>query len=334
MKSNTNFRFSLGRRVGICPQCGHRTLKLYEDRATGWALDAAVGRCNREVKCKYHVTPAQYFAAGGHAPAVPAGWVAPPLPPPDEFVTIGQRRSPLDTLRRNALFRYMASMFGEDLVKRVWDEYQVMNSGWRGGAVGFSYVDHLGRCRSIKLMRYLPDGHRCKLGGMGFNVTWAHSLALPGRANFRFRACLFGAHLLLGGHHGATVYIVESEKSALMLACYLSKQFFEGAVVCLASGGASGIATASEPISDRFSRCFPLAGRRVVLLPDADMVERWTAYAGALTDHVRSIAVADVRRAPFFLTGSDDIADFIEAEYRRSGPGSFHVYDLLNLKES
>ncbi len=78
MKSNTNFRFSLGRRVGICPQCGHRTLKLYEDRATGWALDAAVGRCNREVKCKYHVTPAQYFAAGGHAPAVPAGWVAPP----------------------------------------------------------------------------------------------------------------------------------------------------------------------------------------------------------------------------------------------------------------
>lgn len=58
------YRFSLGKILDRCPQCGRRTFKPYMDNATGLPLDAAAcGRCNREVKCRYHMTPAQWFAA-------------------------------------------------------------------------------------------------------------------------------------------------------------------------------------------------------------------------------------------------------------------------------
>ena len=37
-------------------------MKRYKNNETGAYLSDEVGRCNREVKCGYHLSPKQYFA--------------------------------------------------------------------------------------------------------------------------------------------------------------------------------------------------------------------------------------------------------------------------------
>lgn len=247
-------------------------------------------------------------------PAAPPGWTPPPPPRPDQYITIYERRSTIHDLNRNPLFSHMASMFGTDTTHRIWDMYQTMNSGWHGGATAYSYVDHTGSCRSIKLMRYGPDGHRRKDGHPAANVCWAHSM-LPPQENFSFRSCLFGAHLLERFPH-ATVYIVESEKTALMAACRWHTPAHGANMLFLASGGATNLAPKDTDFDDPYSRIYPLARRHVVLIPDADMTPLWRRYADALAPYTASMKVIDTSAPPLSLTASQDLADYIETLYK------------------
>ena len=298
-----NHRFSLGKITAQCPQCGRRTFKPYVDNATGLPLDAdACGRCNREVNCRYHLTPAAWFAAGGHAAAVPPGWKPPPPPPPD-YISAPPAQA-VEHLRRDTLYRYLCGLFGEERVLEVFNRYHVAHSYWNGGATAFFLTDAGGRCRSAKLMRYGEDGHRLKGANPAANVTYLHTLL--GLKPFSFRACFFGEHLA-AAEPQKTLVVVESEKSALVMACDDSR----GKHVYLACGGASAIVPRPEVLADPCGRLAPLRGRDVILYPDADMMPRWDDAANALRTWCRTVYVVDVAAPPYALTGSQDIADHI-----------------------
>lgn len=298
-----NHRFSLGKITTQCPQCGRRTFKPYIDNATGLPLDAsACGRCNREVNCRYHLTPSAWFAAGGRAPAVPPGWKPPPLPPPDYIAAPPQQA--VEHLRRNTLYQYLCGVFGEERVLAIFRRYHVAHSYWNGGATAFFLADAGGHFRSAKLMRYGTDGHRLKGDNPAFNVTWLHTLLRL--KPFNFRACFFGEHLAAADPE-KTLIVVESEKTALIMACddRLDKHVY------LACGGASAIVPRPELLTDPYGRLAPLKGRDVILFPDADMVQRWTEAANALTAWCRTVRIVDITAPPYSLTGSQDIADHI-----------------------
>lgn len=74
----------------------------------------------------------------------------------------------------------------------------------------------------------------------------------------------------------------------------------------------SGYSPKVEERCDPYSRHNILRDREVLLIPDADRVDKWVdkwmADASALAVIYQSVQVVDVRLPPFGLTGSDDIS--------------------------
>lgn len=139
------------------------------------------------------------------------------------------------------------------------------------GATIWWQADENGVIRTGKIMRYLSDGHRDKTGA--FALDWVH--AVLERAGHLGRVgvdkTLFGMHLLDLCPH-ATVNIVESEKTALIMAIAYGDMQSE---VWMASGGLRQITRDKlRPIIQR--------GRDIVLYPDRDGVEAWQEMADGL----------------------------------------------------
>ncbi len=297
-----NFRYGLGKLTTVCPACHRRTFKPYIDLQSGQPLDAkSCGRCNREVNCRYHLTPAEYLANTPNRPTLFLSAAAPAAIDPPSFLS---ERPPLQDgteLIRDTLFRWMFFLFGNDPgVVRVWKAYRAYHDRALGGSAGFPLIDRFGNFRSTKLMRYDPNGHRCKNAlNDAKNVAWKHT-GLPG---YCFRACFFGEHLVRA-FPKATVNIVESEKTALLCAVeygYGDRQIW------VASGGCSGLRGSAEDLRDPHFRLSFLRGRNVRLIPDNDSVERWKECTGELRKFCRSVTVEPVAG----LTGSEDLGDLI-----------------------
>lgn len=295
-----NYRYGLGKLTTVCPACHRRTFKPYIDLHSGQPLDVhSCGRCNREVNCRYHLTPAQFLANSPVRPALLAR-AAPAVVEPPSFLGRCPPVQDGSELIRDTLFRWMFFLFGNNPeVVRVWQAYCAYHDRALGGATGFPLIDRFGNFRSAKLMRYDPNGHRCKTGPDKKNVAWKHSDI----RDFRFRACFFGEHLVRAFPH-ATVNIVESEKTALLCAIeygYGDRQIW------VASGGCSAIRGTAEDLRDPHFRLTFLRGRNVRLVPDNDSVERWKECTGELRKFCRSVTVAPVTG----LTGSEDLGDLI-----------------------
>jgi hypothetical protein len=142
--------------------------------------------------------------------------------------------------------------------------WQYCVGGWRDGRVVFWMIDHDGQPRAAKLMKYLPDGHRDKQAHPGwlYNQDGVRQLLDPD--NHEILKPLFGSHLLRA-YPQAVVNIVESEKTAIIMANYygnLQSQLW------LACGGLKHLQLDSmQPLIDQ--------GRTVWLWPDKDGREAW-----------------------------------------------------------
>ncbi|MDE7151784.1 MAG: hypothetical protein K2O27_05915 [Candidatus Amulumruptor sp.] len=64
-------------------------------------------------------------------------------------------------------------------------------------------------------------------------------------------------------------------------------------------------------MADPTYRMSILYNRNLIVIPDADMVDRWQKSAMRLKPFLGSLRLLDVRTSPFGLEGSDDIADWI-----------------------
>lgn len=202
----------------------------------------------------------------------------------------------------------------------------------RGNYTLYLYIDAAQRIRSGKLMRYTADAHRDKIGD---NATkWLHSIkGIP--ADFNYVGAFFGSHLigmdfhpdgcikalgsnrhLFGNDSGighaqssATVIVVESEKSALVVASWLMEHRLFDRYRVIATGGSSGINIDSSRINDPYYKYAPLLRRRLILIPDADAYDKWDDFAMRNSRYFGYIKIMDIRRMA--LTPTDDIADII-----------------------
>ena len=136
--------------------------------------------------------------------------------------------------------------------------------GWRDGRVVFWQIDHLGIPRSAKLMKYLPNGHRDKTQHPGwiYNQEGVRQRLDPDK--HEIIKPLFGSHLL-NRYPKAVINIVESEKTAIIMANYYGD--FDSQI-WLACGGLKHLQLDSlQPLIDQ--------GRTIWLWPDKDGREAW-----------------------------------------------------------
>lgn len=307
---NNEYRFSLQKyhpgSKGACPGCGRRACFVhYIDNDGTVVFPDYVGRCDHEQSCGYHYTPRDYF--GEH----PTEWTGPasakdkttsPAPIAPSYIDSGIMRRSMANYDINPLYHFFCDRFGKDETARLFRQYNVGTSRQWGGAVVYWQVDMKGRVHAGKVMGYdRATGHRIKEPAP--QVSWAHSLL--GLNDFCLRQCLFGEHLLAAGKTG-TVFLVESEKTAIIAAHFIPYYIW------LATGGKHGCMN-----SDAMR---VLDGRDVRLMPDLGATEQWEAKAKLLSRHCRSVAVSlavENNASEYDRENGADIADLLLREDTR-----------------
>ena len=147
---------------------------------------------------------------------------------------------------------------------------------WHDGRVVFWQIDHTGVPRAAKLMAFYPKdhpkfGHRDKERNPGwlYNQEGYRDVCRPDEHTIV--KPLFGSHLLKR-YPNAAVNVVESEKTAIIMANYFG---MPDSQLWLACGGLKFLQLESmQPLIDQ--------GRKVWLWPDKDGVSDWQKVADKL----------------------------------------------------
>ena len=143
----------------------------------------------------------------------------------------------------------------------------------KNGHTIFWQLDELGEVRTGKMMKYRTDGHRDKTAP--WNFDWIHSALFRDQRLTQWnedkqeaQLTFFGMHLL-NRYPDAEVHIVESEKTAILMAIAYGNYRMQVWMACC------GLTNLSR------ERLKPLIeqGRKIILYPDHDGIERWQQQA-------------------------------------------------------
>ena len=282
-----NYRFHLekyhrGSKVA-CPECKRKAcFTRYIDESGEITFPPHVGKCDHEHSCGYHYTPKDSFREHpDELDSFRQEWkpqaVTPKKPvSPPSFIDSAVMQRSLSHYDINPLYTFLSDTIGRSNTERLFKLYRVGTSKkWDGSAV-FWQVDSNGQVHTGKIMGYdAKTGHRLKVPHP--HVCWVHTeLRLPG---FNLCQCFFGEHLLVR-YPDKTVFIVESEKTALIAAHFMPDGLW------LATGGKNGC------FNEKAVRI--LAHRDVVLMPDLVATEQWKQKTSMLANVCRSVSVSTV----------------------------------------
>lgn len=216
---------------------------------------------------------------------VPLNWTPPPtrpIPPPPPPLKMRREwvKQLMDCDYNRNIFTYWYGKLPWNqeqrkmMARTLW-EYCV--GCYHDGRVVFWQIDHNGIPRAAKLMKYLTDGHRDKTVHPGwiYNQDGYRQECRPDEHTVLHP--LFGAHLLRR-YPDAAVNIVESEKTALIMANYYG---IPDRQLWLACGGLKHLQIESmQPLIDQ--------GRKVWLWPDKDGIDKWQEVTDKLgSEHVK-----------------------------------------------
>ena len=247
----------------VCPQCKHKRLKRYIQVSTLAYLAGNYGRCDRDNNCGYHLMPWDDLRELKNLDSKPR----------KSNGTIKNTRKPINVAKieekepnfvdyqkfveptckhvaKTELFRWFSSHFGEDYARFAFERYLVGAN--KSGYNVFWQVDAQLRARSDNQILY-----------RGFNrVKEVHPMK-KFKVSDGYKPCFFGEHLLYYSNNlNPLIFIVESEKTALLCSLYLptvpTKQG-ERFAFWLACSGSNGMT--AEKIK-------ALQGLDVVLVPD------------------------------------------------------------------
>lgn len=166
-------------------------------------------------------------------------------------------------------------------------------------------LDEKNQLHNGHLMKYLPNGHRDKTSQ--YNQTWYHArMKYATTERFDENAeeasyCLFGQHLMNQYPH-ATINLVESEKTALVMASAYGNHYSDVWMAC------SGLWNLNR------ERLKPLidAGRNIQLFPDRDGIEKWKQKAVELRYNNLTFNTNIVEKCWLPIDGEKaDIADIV-----------------------
>lgn len=308
-----------------CPACGHKhQFARYVDIDTGEYISDEVGKCNREDKCGYHYTPAQYFRehpenrreettikpGGNEKTKKPGEFSENPKNAPECVIPCEYINKSLGY--GSSFIYFLCSVFDSGsltspTIERLMRQYYLGCT--RGGAVIYWQIDTKKRVRTGKIMQYNPEtGKRIK-NNTGA-IDWVHSRLkrngiLP--ASWELSQCLFGEHLL-SERPTDIVCLVESEKTAIIGSGAMPEY------VWLATGGKQNL---------KSDKCACLKGRDVIVCPDLGAFDLWSekmreiankcGFDARLSDFLENIASDKEKHEGY------DIADYLIPELRKAG---------------
>lgn len=271
-----------------CPQCKKRRCFVrYVHVDTGVLASEEYGMCDHINSCGYINYP-----KGGLISSETKKEVLPPPTPISFTYPSVMIRSILD--RKNHLFTYCASKFGEVLAAYTFARYLVGSSNYWPKATTFWFKDTNGMIRGGHVTVYNPITGKREPD----KNTWEHSKD----KNYHFAQCLFGEHLL-EQYPEKTVGIVESPKTAVLCAMRFPD------MVWIATKGLLNF----QPF--RFE---PLRDRNVIVYQDRQpdefterniwMKDYWTKKAEAIRPMVKSL---EIFRGLDWDQEGTDLADII-----------------------
>lgn len=319
--ANTSEMRRLPEGFHICPQCGRREYKVYVNDK-GEPIHESVGRCNREVRCAYHLPPKEWFRMNPQdkedymkrAANAPRREPLKMIEIPKDMVVecfSEERRA------KNTLFGFLVrSGMDEKKLLKMWFAYCIGTTQPHGNTIWWM-IDEEWRVRSGKVMQYFANGSRKDNEGKAGYTNWIHTLlAKAGQIDLNthgYVGCMFGQHLLTAtkAEDVPNVNIVESEKSALMASVYGRDN-----EIWLAVGSITNVNIHTlSPIIRQ--------GRNIMLYPDHDGYEAWKRKAEEVKKHYRNICVSDyVERAwQPGMKPTADIADIILHRLKESPQG-------------
>jgi hypothetical protein len=332
-------RYQLAHRVKkeLCPRNCEGTKRLatwrrYLDTTTGELLPPEFGICDNRVKCGYSFTP---FAGGLYEQAKQLnGYLdrrpAPkPLPPPTKIdlpeLLVSQCRTAWNQSN------FAQNLYNEpgplgaaakDLLPLIAHLYELgaITEGPNAGAAVFVFRDHRKRPRYAQVKQFNATNNGTKVGALHTDPSikalaeragsdpWAAVVAewLPLYDEQEAKQdCLFGAHLL-DQYPEAVVCVVEAPKTAIYATLALGPPAATG-LLFVATGGA-GMLTKR--------RCWPLRGRTILLIPDADQHDTWTQRGEELKEELLPLgcrlAVCGIARQYADRLGDkNDLADIL-----------------------
>lgn len=242
-----------------CPACGKMRFVPFVLTADGRTLAGEeFGRCDREQSCGYFRYPSGVSREGVRVerqPELPGGRFELSLVYPSMY-----------SVKINSLYRAFADLVGRDRLLEMFELYRI-GTGAHGECL---FPQYDGEClRTAKAIRYDVNGHRLKdAGGAALPVYWLHKSPMfkEYMSRHKLEQCLFGQHLLKL-REGAEVWVVEAEKTALLMAATDEREDR----VWLACGGSQMMKGAID------LRC--LQGREVTLVPDDGQFWNWKRTA-------------------------------------------------------
>lgn len=262
--SNNNYKWSLrkGGKKERCPQCGKlRFVPFVLTADPSVKAGPEYGRCDREQSCGYFHYPGSEVKADTDREYVPEPPKKPILIPWECVFYNG-------ACEDNSLLRAYAALVGKNKLRGTMLDY-LCGTGAYGECVYYQFDgEHV---RTAKAILYGKDGHRIKREDGGLPVFWLHKSPQLRRytAGKELRQCLFGQHLL-SQFPNARVYVVEAEKTAVMMAA-TGKEGNNR--LWLACGGSQMLKGAID--------LMPLIGRDVTLVPDDGQYWNWRRTAEA-----------------------------------------------------
>lgn len=292
----------------ICPQCRRpHCFTRYIDTWTGQYLADDVGICDHKNNCGYHKPPREYFKEHGngylseHKQSASLRFVKPIEEKFDVIPMSAIEKLERLNHERNTLKKFLLEHFPLSDLQQVFSDYHVGTA--KNGEAIFPQIDIQERCRTAKIMAYDENGHRIK--GETDKINWLHARLKQKKRlshDWNLKQCLFGEHLL-SSRPDDVVCLVESEKTAIICALAYPEYLW------LSCGGKKNL----KP-----EVCQALAGRNVLLCPDADAVADWEERRKLLS-FCRRIDMFDWYKSE--LEGSKrDIADVILEELQEEVP--------------
>ena len=287
-----------------------------------------------------------------------------PAPPPLDLLTLPMPmvKKTMKAIAQDNLVKWILNDIRWDYVQSlrvmpVLAEYCVGHG--KNGHTIFWQIDEQKRVRTGKMMKYYPQGHP-KFGHRDKEASWnfdfIHSTlsrhwdeehgVMTHEPPYPFpqiynpdkqepQLTFFGMHLLDKYGKSATVNIVESEKTAVLMAIAYGNHATQ---VWMACGGLEMITRERlKPIIDR--------GRRIVLFPDRDGIEKWKVKAEQM--HYERLSI-DTKPVTEWWKPEDgekaDIADVVVRiinnstelktidQVRKEMPQANGLIDKLNLE--
>ncbi len=300
-----------------CPACNSRNCFVRYVDENGEYISDDCGRCNRESKCNYHKTPKQYFADNpnssvtharhsartkkrgtpNYAFAVKNGsqveYEARAAATKPDFIPFEHLKPTLDNYVRNAFVQFLLNLF-PDCSEEIQSVLKMYFVGTYEDYCCFPSLDQRNRICRAKLIRFnQATGKRLK----GDYDTSSLPAKLKLKENFNYSQIFFGEHLL-PKFPNKPVAIVEAEKTAII------------GTLCFPEFVWLGCNSKQWLKVERLQK---LAGRRILLYPDADGFDDWRSVAAAARAKNLNVVVSDLIET--FATGEQKAGGYDLANY-------------------